>query len=151
MNGYRKMISDRIPSVWDMTIRWCKCRKRFIEFVYDNIVRPYNNDVMHTKKERAKIISKLLKEELNPMSTSFREVVRLKKLLQYNQIIEFQYWKSVADWNDFFATRALYVKNSCQISRKTRGATTEELVKEVAENFGMDSKLAEYIIKSLDV
>ena len=121
------MISDRIPQVWDMTIRWCKCRNRFIEYVYDTIVRPYQTDVMHSRKEKTKLISEQLKNELNPMSTSFRETVRLTRLLTYNHTEEYNYWKTVADWNDFFATRALYIKNSC-IHSRNKGATTKELM-----------------------
>ena len=150
MNGYRKMISDRIPSVWDMTIRWCKCRNRFIEYVYDNVVRPYKTDVMHSRKEKAKLISKQLKDELNPMSTSFRETVRLTKLLTYNKTEDFNYWKVVADWNDFFATRALYIKSSC-IHSRSRSATTKELIVEISERYEIDPKLAEFIIKTSKV
>ena len=150
MNGYRKMISDRIPLVWDMTIRWCKCRNRFIEYVYDNVVRPYKTDVMHSRKEKAKLISKQLKDELNPMSTSFRETVRLTKLLTYNKTEDFNYWKVVADWNDFFATRALYIKSSC-IHSRSRGATTKELIVEISERYEIDPKLAEFIIKTSKV
>ena len=150
MNGYRKMISDRIPQVWDMTIRWCKCRNRFIEYVYDNVVRPYKTDVMHSRKEKAKLISKQLKDELNPMSTSFRETVRLTKLLTYNKTEDFNYWKVVADWNDFFATRALYIKSSC-IHSRSRGATTKELIVEISERYEIDPKLAEFIIKTSKV
>ena len=144
------MISDRIPSVWDMTIRWCKCRNRFIEYVYDNVVRPYKTDVMHSRKEKAKLISKQLKDELNPMSTSFRETVRLTKLLTYNKTEDFNYWKVVADWNDFFATRALYIKSSC-IHSRSRSATTKELIVEISERYEIDPKLAEFIIKTSKV
>ena len=150
MNGYRKMISDRIPQVWDMTIRWCKCRNRFIEYVYDTVVRPYQTDVMHSRKEKTKLISEQLKNELNPMSTSFRETVRLTKLLTYNHTEDYNYWKTVADWNDFFATRALYIKNSC-IHSRNKGATTKELIVEISERYKIDPKLAEFIIKTFKV
>lgn len=149
MNGYRKMISDRIPPIWDMTIRWCKCRNRFIEHVYDRVVRLYRNDVMHTRKERAKLISKELKEDLNPTITDFREVVRLKYLFAYGNIIDYQYWKSVADWNQFFATHVQYIKNTCLIAKKTKGTKHDELVKEISERYNIDLKLADYILTYL--
>lgn len=150
MNGYRKMISDRIPPVWDMTIRWCKCRNRFVEYVYNNVVRPTRTDVMHTRKEKAKLVPQRIKDELNPKLTSFREAVRLMGLLNYNKTEDYNYWKVVADWNDFFATRALYIKNSC-VHLRSKGATTKELIAEISERYGIDSKLAEFIIKTFKV
>lgn len=144
------MISDRIPQVWDMTIRWCKCRNRFIEYVYDNVVRPSRTDVMHTRKEKAKLVPKRIKDELNPMLTSFKEAVRLMKLLNYNKTEDYNYWKVVADWNDFFATRALHIKNSC-IHSRNKGATTKELIVEISERYKIDPKLAEFIIKTFKI
>ena len=144
------MISDRIPPVWDMTIRWCKCRNRFIEYVYDNVVRPYRTSAVHSKKEKAKLISKQLKDKLNPKLTKFKDVLRLTMLFTYDRTEDFNYWKVVADWNDFFATKTLYIQNSC-VHLRSRGATTKEIIEEISKRYKIDSKLAEFIIKTLKV
>ena len=149
MTGYRKMISDRIPATWDLALRWTRCRKRFIERIYERCVMPYNNDY-RSRKIRMQLASKAVKDNLNPKLTKIQDAVGLYKLFHYGPFDEYEYWRQVADLVVWFSVHVPYIQSTLSITSKTTGADEEELANIINDEYNLDDiKLAKYLVKNL--
>lgn len=149
MNGYRKLISCRIPKTWDMTLRWCKCRSKFIERVYDVHIRPFNNNVMCTRKENEKKKEKRILSYINPKGR-FTDAIDLTNMMQYGHKDEV-FWRSVVSWNEWFCRNALYIKGAVETAIIC-GADNKGLVDTISETYTQKNRvLAKFILTKLDL
>ena len=145
MNGYRKLISDRIPKTWDMALRWCKCRKRYIERIYDYTVRPYTLDIMHTQKQKISLIEKEIFDAVNPKN-SFAYGLELHRLRTEENLKLLTYWEDIVQWVNWFSSHTLYIQEDAKFY-SDRGVRGDELVLLIAENHELDPKLVKHILK----
>lgn len=147
MTGYRNMISHRIPSTWDITLRWCKCRNKFIERVYDVHIRPLNSNVMRTKKQNEEEKEKKIVSYINPKK-NMADAIDLTNLLQYGKQ-EYTFWSHVVSWNEWFCKNIPYIKNAADVAIFC-GSDNENLCNEIAERYTRKNhKLAEFILKQI--
>lgn len=145
MTGYRKMISCRIPKIWDMTIRWRKCRMRWIEAVYNRNLKKFNIDVMHSrsynKREKAKVVERIL----NPKITKFRDTIDLHTLLMYSHP-EYDFWNNICTWCDYFSKNTVYWENYINLHEHD---SNEELIAGLSERFHINKDLSTFIVNYL--
>lgn len=145
MKGYRKLISDRIPKTWDMALRWCKCRKRYIERIYDYSVRLYKSDVMHTQEQKKKLIEKEIILATDPKN-SFSSGLELHRLRTEEDLNLLQYWEGVVDWVNWFSSNTLYIQDDAKYY-SDKGVHGDELVSLIADRYEYDPKLVKHILK----
>lgn len=149
MNGYRKLISCRIPKTWDMTLRWCRCRSKFIERVYDVHIRPFNDNVMCTRKENEKKKEERILSYINPKK-KFADAIDLTNMVQYRHKDE-GFWRRINSWNEWFCTHTLYIKSAAETALIC-GADNEGMINAIMDSYtGKNRTLTIFILKELDL
>lgn len=167
MNGYKAMLRDRMPLTLDLALRWCKAKQRWIDYVYDKFVKKY------PKERRGVVVKTLLgiKQQYKrqdiydhmryvklDLSISMEQVNNIPKdalYMSFEDTIdwyeldsdEVAYWDAVNSWVKWFKESHLYIENSYQISLKT-GHNKETARAALMAEYGLDSKLTDYLIKS---
>lgn len=150
MTGYRKMINDRIPSTWEMALRYCGSKQRWIDYVYTTYVGKYNNDVMHTKKEKNRIKADNIRKICNA-HFGFQNTIQTNQMLTYNKMDEYRYWMSIIKWVEWFCENLLKIKSAADVAVKVDGLHGDDLVKYIDVRFSLNNlKLSSFIIKELD-
>lgn len=151
MNGYRKMISDNIPKVWDLALRWCHCRQYWIDTAYDNYVGRYNDDYRTTrqknklKADEVKRITRKMK--VNGKHMRFSDTVNLDPVEMDKDLYE--YWSSINKWVLWFEKNYLLVKQDVE-TQTLKGSSAEDIIEYINEKYNMnDIKLANYIINGI--
>ena len=145
MSGYRKLISDRIPATWDMALRWCKCRQRYIERIYNIGIRPLNTDVMHTRKQKDDLKLEYVNRTFNTKKTKFVDTLELDRLFKDKTLEDYYSWKAIADWVDWFVKNIPYINNSISIDRNV-GVPDEEIKQSLINKYKITEDLAKFII-----
>lgn len=145
MSGYRKLISDRIPATWDVALRWCKCRQRYIERIYDLGVKPYNTDVMHSRKQKDDLKLEYVNHTLNAKKTKFIDTLELDRLFKPETLEDYYSWKKVADWVSWFTVKTPYITNSISIDRGL-GVHDEDITKSLMDKYKITEDLATYFL-----
>lgn len=139
------MISDRIPKVWDMTLRWRKCRTRWIELVYKKHLKRFDTDVMHSRKHNKKEKAEVAKRILNPTKTKFQETVDLQFMFTYIHP-DYEFWNNVCTWNDYFSKHNIFWKNYINLHKEE---TEQDLIAGLSERYHINKDLASFVVKYL--
>ena len=142
------MISARVPKVWDMAIRWCKCRQRWIDRVYDKHLKALNNNCMASKEANNNKKSEIVKNILNPKKTKFEDTIRYDQMVQYNEE-EQEFWKPVIAWVHFFAEKYPYWENFVNVRSRGYGKTKSEIAKDLATTQHVNEDIAIFFVNSL--
>ncbi len=136
------MISDRIPAVWDMTLRKCRCRQQWIDRFYRIHVSSFNHNVMKSKKENNKEKSTTIKRLLNPQIQSFEKVTDLYRGDMTDE--DFRFWRTVCDWERYFAKNNIYWKNLIDLHKEE---PLVDIIKKLSERYRINEDLASFIVK----
>lgn len=140
MNGYRKMISDRLPETWDMALRYLKCRQRWIDLIYKKNLAPLNTNCMCSKKENEKMKAEIVKD-LYKMS--FWRATNIDGLLAFDGDL-YTYWTAVNSWITWFSKNMQYIDSNVSTAKKLDGAN-EEIIKSVIRRFAQPNDLVDFI------
>lgn len=164
--SYKLMIRDRMPKMYDLALRWCKAKDRWINHVYENIVKKY------PVAKRGTIVKILLgiKQQYTRMEVYdyFRYVKLLPVtkdmaynipkddlLMKFKDTIDwksldkdmYQYWQSVNSWVEWFRTTYIAMQSTYE-SAKSWGIDEITIKTILMDKYHLTSKLADYIIKS---
>ena len=146
------MISDKIPKTWDLALRWCKCRGKWINYVYDSYIKPYNSNVMKSKQENIRLKSfytKVYTREIAPKKgenkLTFIQTIKVDDLL-INDFEEYQFWQTVYGWVKWFADTGDYIRSSADIYLDCKGYTIEQTAQALSKRYKVDVKLVMFII-----
>ena len=143
------MINDRIPSTWEMALRYCGSKQRWIDYVYNTYVNKYNNDVMHTKKDKDRLKSENIRKICNAKKP-FKDTIQLEQMITYNRNDEYEYWNSIVKWVEWFQKYLLKIKNVADISSKVDGLSGDALAEYINTRFSLDNlKLSKFILKEI--
>lgn len=152
MNGFRKMISDNIPKIWDLALRWCHCRQYWIDTVYDNYIGRYNDDYRtlakrnKLKADEVKRITRKMK--VNGKYMPFSDTVNLENLMVEDNGL-YEYWSTINKWILWFEQNYSYVTSSAKIQMECMGSSVDEAAEYINKKYNMnDIKLAKYLINS---
>lgn len=143
MNGFKKMISDRMPKVWDMTLRWCKSRQKWIDYFYITHIRAYNND--YRVKQRNELKRNRIMSYLND---TFDNTIETERIMLYGSEEEYKHWTWVISWYKWFGSKLIYIEGMLKNMNKD-GVTADDLKKALSEKYKTDEKLADFIINYL--
>ncbi len=143
--GYRDMIRDRIPVVWDLALKYNRCKKAYVERVYRCYVKRYDNH--WNKSEIKKKKSETIKNLMNPKKSEFIDTVDVDIIKNKE---EYEYWTGIHSWVRWFARNSMFVFQEIK-DLETKGKNDEEIEKELAEKFSLDTKLSEFLVKNKQI
>ncbi len=158
-----------MPLMLDLALRWCKAKERWIDYVYDNIIKKYPKEkrlivvkqVLGIKQrwKRQEIFDHIKYSELKPITReqvdeipkselymSFKDTFDWSKL-QIEDHDMYEYWKEVADWVDWFSTSHIPIESLYQECCRWR-MSKEETIGVIMSRYSIDRKLTEFLIKS---
>jgi hypothetical protein len=169
MTGYKAMLRDRMPLMLDLALKWCKAKERWINYVYDNIIKKYPQDkrslvvkqILGIKQrwKRQEIYDQLRYVEFKPITRE--QVDRIPKSELYMKFTDtidwstlskedpdmYEYWRNVSGWVEWFSTTHLSAQSTYDLSK--RWAMTEDDIKPILmSKYDIDSKFTDYLIKS---
>ena len=168
MKGYKQMLRDRMPSVLDLALRWCKAKNRWINYVYDNTIKKSpiekrSNAVkvilgIKQQYKRQEIYDQIKYSELVPITREQVDAIPKSELymkfsktidwskLSYEDQDMYQFWKDVAEWVEWFSKSITPIKDTYDHSRKW-GMTDEEIKSILISKYEIDEKLVNFLIK----
>lgn len=170
MKGYKQMLRDRMPKMLDLALRWTKAKQRWIDYVYDNMIKKYSPEQRSTivkvilgikqKYKRQQIYDQVKYSELKPVTLEqvnsipkselymkFTETIDWSKLL-YEDADMYTYWKVVASWVNWFSVMHASIKDTYDHSKQWNMSDEEIIPILISKYEGVDKKLAKYLIKS---
>lgn len=146
------MISDNIPKTWDLALRYCKCRKLWVERIYDLHIRPYNSD-WRPLKERKRLKSIACKQYTGKTKDDFGNYCTFKDTTEIERILSkdknkdlYEFWTTVNTWVMWFQKNLIYIENALN------GAEGDIIAKAMYldERFKIrNEKLTLFIVKQL--
>lgn len=167
--GYRQMLRDRMPLCLDLALRWCKAKERWIDLVYNTIIKRHPQQqrsrmvkvVLGIKQPmtRGQIYDQLRYSELKNVSReqvnnipkealfmSFWQTINYAEKLKSDDPL-YDYWSAVYSWVEWFKKMYKYIENSYEISKKMGNSDAIITAKLISE-YKISSKLADFLIKS---
>lgn len=148
MTGYRKMINDRIPLIWDIGLRWCRCKTAWIEYVYNDCVKKYENDVMHNDYQKKRLKEAEIKRSCNAHN-GFKYSLNLETMIQISEE-KYIFWKNVVKWVNWFSKHYEYIAMAAEIENSTNNTSENELINYINDRFNLnDINLSKFIIKEV--
>lgn len=169
MKGYKAMIRDRMPLMLNLALKWCRAKERWIDYVYDNIVKKYPEhkrsvvvkQILGIKQrwKRQEIYDQLRYVEFKPVTQEQVNVIPKSELyMKFKDTIDwttlskedpdmYSYWQAVASWVEWFSTTHLSAKETYEHSQRW-AISTDDIKPILMSKYGIDSKFADYLIKS---
>lgn len=169
MTGYKAMLRDRMPLMLNLALKWCKAKERWINYVYDNIIRKYSEDkravvvkqILGIKQrwKRQEIYDNLRYVEFKPVTIAqVNNIPKSELYMKFSDTIDWYmlsekdpdmyiYWQAVSGWVDWFSTTYTAANNTYDLSKKW-GMDDDEIIPILISKYGIDRKFADYLIKS---
>lgn len=167
--GYRQMLRDRMPKVLDLALRWCKAKERWIDYVYDNVIKRTSKEKrsdtvkiilgIKPKWKRQEIYDQLRYSEFKQVTMAqVWKIPRSKLYLDFYDSINwvtlsnndpdmYNYWMTIAEWTDWFSKSYLSVKSTYDHSRHL-GLSDNDIAPLLMGTYEINRKLADFLIKS---
>lgn len=163
------MLRDRMPHALDLALRWCKAKQRWIDYVYETIVKKYPEEkrsavvktILGIKQQykRQEIYDQIRYSELKLVTREqvskipktelymrFSDTINWQKLFIEDQNM-FSYWMRVAEWVDWFSRSYISIKDTYEHSQSWK-MSNDEICPILMSKYGINRKLTEYLIKS---
>ena len=169
MNGYKQMIRDRMPLMLDLALKWCKAKERWINYVYDNVVKRYPKDkrsivvkqILGIKQrwKRQEIYDQLRYVEFKSVTKEqIENIPKAELYMKFADTIDwaklskedpdmYTYWQIIAGWVNWFSTTHSVAKDTYDYSKKW-GMTDEDIIPILMSKYGIDRKFTDFLIKS---
>lgn len=163
------MLRDRMPKMLDLALRWCKAKDRWINYVYDNIIRKYPSEkrsvivktILGIKQQykHQEIYDTLRYVEFKPITMEqVKSIPKSELYMKFSETIDwntlskddpdmYNYWKAVADWVDWFSTSYTPIQCTYELSQKWKMGD-DDIRPILMSKYEIDSKLTEYLINS---
>lgn len=169
MTGYKAMLRDRMPLILDLALRWCKAKQRWIDYVYENIVKREPQEKRSTvvktilgikqQYKRQQIYDQIRYVEMKPITKKqvdsipkselymkFSETINWQKLL-IEEPTMYNYWQIIADWVDWFSTSYTAIESTYKHTKEWN-MSEKEAIQIIAEKYDINNQLAKFLIKS---
>lgn len=170
MGGYKQVIRDRMPQMLDLALTYCRAKSRWINYVYEHIIKKYPKEKridavkialgIKQKWKRQEIydhmryvqfdtsitmkqVDKIPKSEL---FMSFEDTIDFDDLYK-NDVEMYLYWKTVAEWVEWFSKSYFSVKDTWQHMTKWNMSEHEKKVI-LMDKYEIDNRLVTYLIKT---
>jgi len=97
---------------------------------------------MKSKKENNKEKSTTIKRLLNPQMLSFEKATDLYRGDITDE--EFRFWRTVCDWERYFAKNNIYWKNLIDLHKEE---PLVDIIEKLSERYRINEDLASFIVK----
>ena len=167
MGGYKAMLRDRMPATVDLALKYCKAKTAYVDYLYDEYISNVSS-----KERKSRLVKELLglkkAYDLDTVISTFRMFGRIQTkeipndslYLTFRETFDwaklalgdpdvFKYWKSVADWVDWFKKQYSYIENTFKTSQMT-GKTEDECKSEIIRRYSLNENLANYLKNSFN-
>lgn len=84
---------------------------------------------------------------MNPKKSEFIDTVDVDIIKNKE---EYEYWTGIHSWVRWFARNSMFVFQEIK-DLETKGKNDEEIEKELAEKFSLDTKLSEFLVKNKQI
>lgn len=94
------MLRNRIPKELDLTLKWCKCKTKWVDYVYSEFVQIFSD-----KEERDKTIRYILKKKIMPDPYgTYKDKFDFHGCINWDDLdkTDEEYWKIIEQWFDWF-------------------------------------------------
>lgn len=165
MGGYKAMLRDKTPFILDLALKWCNAKGRWIDHVYNYMVKKYPQQkrgnivkiVLGLKKACTKeeihdyykyvlCCQNVTKEKVNSIPNSLL-YMPFKDTIDWDSYKDdeymYNYWYRVNEWVEWFKSEHAFIENSWRLS-KNKPQKEHEMV----NKYGF--KLAKYLINSFE-
>lgn len=164
--GYKQMLRDRMPRVINLALKYCKAKERWIDNVYDFVIKKYPIEKrstivkivlgikqQYTRQEihdyfRYVALIPTTKEQMysipkNELFMRFRDTIDWRHLDPHMYL----YWTTVVEWVEWFRTVYVAIQDTYEhsLSFGNDEITTRTILK---DKYGINDNLVEYLIKS---
>ena len=169
MSSYKQMLRDRMPQMMDLALTYCKAKNRWINYVYDSVIRKYSKEkrgdvvkILVGQKPQYKRkdiydhmryveLKPVTKEQVNNIPRSelymtFRHTINFEKLSIEDPDM-YEYWNNVADWVDWFSTMYFKVRDTYEHSKRWK-LSDNEIKVILIDKYGIDGRAVDYLIKT---
>ena len=170
MSGYKQVITDKMPQMLDLALIYCKAKSRWIDYVYEHIVKKYPKDSrtnavkialgIKQRWKRQEIYDHLRYVQFNKNVTKKQvdNIPKSKLFMSFEDTIDFDdlyktdvemyyYWKAVATWVDWFSKSYIAIRDSYQHMTSWNMSEHEKKII-LMDKYGIDNRLATYLIKT---
>lgn len=169
MKGYRQMLRDKMPSMMDLALRYCKAKADWIEHCYNNFIRVVPQEERSTvvkemlgiaKKPGCKKVltqddyimlalygykrKQIATPDKSKLYYTFKETINWDKL----EPSEVEFWEGVCKIVDWFSKTYAYIENDYRIS-KSIGRSSSEIEQELQDKYKLNDQLLNFIIENL--
>lgn len=147
MTGYKAMLSDRLPFVVNIALKWCETKGRWVNHVYNSQIKLF----VH-KSDRDYAVRCVLGIAKRHPVFNFKDTIDWNNLTQEDH----EHWTWVQDWVNWFQKHYYSIENAITNSRLV-GENTSYIVNEICVTYLKEmeyddaKKLVEYIIKTIDI
>lgn len=170
MKGYKGMIRDRMPLMLNLALKWCKAKERWIDYVYDNVIRKYPENkrsivvkqILGIKQrwKRQEIYDQIRYSELEPITMDqINKIPKSELYMKFSDTIDwstlynedrdmYDYWKVIAEWVNWFSTEYTSIKSTYSHALRWGMSTKDDIKPILMSKYQIDGKLADYLIKS---
>lgn len=170
MSGYKQVIRDKMPQMLDLALTYCKAKSRWIDYVYEHVVKKYPKEKrtnavkialgIKQKWKRQEIYdhmryvqfnTNITREQVNKIPKSllfmsFEDTIDFDSLRK-NDVNMYLYWKTIAEWVDWFSKSYNSVKDTWQHMTSWNMTEHEKRVI-LMDKYGIDNRLVTYLIKT---
>lgn len=151
------MISDNTPRTWDLALRWCKSKTKWIEYVYKQFVAVYNNNVMHTYAENKRLKGLAVKRILGVAKRKRGEHYPLSYTIKLDSFLvnptkesieEYDLWCGVIKWENWFSRSLIWLDESIKFYVDS-GYLVEDIIECINTKFKLNNvDLARFIVEN---
>lgn len=160
------MLRDRMPEIIDLALKWCNAKGRWIDHVYENIVKKY------PKEKRGTIVKIILGIKQQYKRQEIYDYFRYVKgidvpknimytipkddlFMPFKDTINWQsldksmyyYWETIVEWVEWFKTTHIAIEDTYKHSLNF-GNDEETSKSIIMSKYQLNNKLANYLINS---
>lgn len=141
--GYKAMLRDRLLPSWNLALLWCKVKNRWIE-------RAYAENIANTPKPLRSDLCKFItgRKKNYGVTCSFWTTIDPDGFLFGEDREEYNMWKNVQKWVDWFSQNQIFIYNTLQDIEKTQYIFDNILDTLCKKYPHIDRKLLTFMIKN---
>lgn len=145
------MLSENIPKVWDIALKWCGCKTKWIEYVYKAHIQPYNTNCLLTKKQNK-----------HKKTVAVREIIkkgaRFSDSIKWDSFMvnptdasreEQEMWTKVNTWVTWFSKNNIYIEDIIKSYMSEHRYTDEEIADKLNQRYKLNNqKLSKFLVNT---
>ena len=154
MSGYKQMLRDKMPEILDIALTYCKAKSRWIDYVYDNIIRKYSKDKRSTvvkiilgikqKYKRQEIYDQLRYVEFKDVTREqVNNIPKSELYMKFSQTV----LSTISEWVDWFSKSYFGIRDTYNHAKEWK-MSDHEIKVILMDKYNVDGRLVNFLIKT---